>query len=377
MPSISPRIADVGTGFAAFLSPPPSDVVRFTVGQPDFVTPEVIRERAVEALRDGETFYTRSAGSESLCSAVASYLTEYFDIETSMERVLIAPGCKQTILYCLMGLGMPGDEVLLLSPAWPTYDAQIHLLGMKPVHVPVRREDYHPDFEALEDAVSERTKMIIVNSPNNPTGAVYTPEEIGRIVDFAQRHDLWILSDEIYATMTWMDWPHVSPASLPGGAERTMVLGGWSKAWAMTGWRLGFLTGPEQAMQAMFKCHANSASHVPTFAMPAAELALSCHDEVARMGASFGLRRLRMMERLSLIEGLVVPTPEGAFYVLMDVTGTGMDDIEFAQRALEQARVQLVPGSLMQGGEGLCRISYATSMDNIDEGCSRLESWLG
>ncbi len=376
MPSFNKNIDSVGVGFASFFTAPPEDVIRFTVGQPDFSTPEPIRDAAIKSLENGDTFYTRQPGSESLCSAVAKYLREDFNINAEMDRVLIAPGCKQTILYALMGLGNPGEEVMLLSPSWATYDAQIKLLGMTPVHVPVKRENYHPDFEKMEEAVSEKTSMILINSPNNPTGAVYTPEEIKKIIDFAERNDLWILSDEIYATMTWVDWPHVSPASLPGGFERTIVIGGWSKSWAMTGWRLGFLTGPENAMSALFKCHANAATHVPTFLMPAAEVALSCKKEVAEMTNAFRKRRERIIENLEGIKGLRVPTPEGAFYVLMDITETGMDDMTFAKRALDEARVHLIPGSLMEEGNGLVRISYATSIENIDEGCSRLKKWL-
>ena len=376
MPSFNKNMDGVGVGFASFFTPPSPDVIRFTVGQPDFITPKIIRDAAIKSLENGETFYTRQPGSESLCEAVAKYLREKFNINAQMERVLIAPGCKQTILYALMGLGNPGDEVMLLSPSWATYDAQVKLLGMTPIHVPVKRDNYHPDFEAMEAAVSEKTTMILINSPNNPTGAVYTPDEISKIIDFAERHDLWILSDEIYATMTWVDWPHVSPASLPGGFERTIIISGWSKSWAMTGWRLGFMTGPQNAMDAMFKCHANASTHVPTFLMPAAELALSCHNEVAEMTNAFKERRERIIKQLDGIKGLHIPTPEGAFYVLMDVTGTGMDDMTFAKRALEEARVHLIPGSLMEKGDGLVRISYATSIENIDEGCSRLKKWL-
>ena len=149
MPSINKNIENVGVGFASFFTPPPPDVIRFTVGQPDFVTPEIIRNKVKESLENGETFYTRQPGSESLCESVANYLEEKFGINTNMERVLIAPGCKQTILYALMGLGNPGEDVMLLSPSWATYDAQIKLLGMTPIHVPVKREDYHPDFDAM------------------------------------------------------------------------------------------------------------------------------------------------------------------------------------------------------------------------------------
>ncbi|RAH14512.1 MAG: pyridoxal phosphate-dependent aminotransferase [Methanobacteriota archaeon] len=376
MPSFNKNIDQVGVGFASFFTAPPPDVIRFTVGQPDFTTPKKIRNRAIRSLENGETFYTRQAGSESLCEAVANYLKNNFKINTCMERVLIAPGCKQTILYALMGLGNPGDEVMLLSPSWATYDAQITLLGMTPVHVPVRRDNYHPDFKSMEEAISEKTTMILINSPNNPTGAVYTAEELKKIVEFAECHDLWIISDEIYATMTWVDWPHISPSTLHGGYERTIVIGGWSKSWAMTGWRLGFMTGPKNAMDAIFKCHANAATHVPTFLMPAAELALTCKNEVDDMTRAFRQRREVIIEGLKDIKGIKVPNPEGAFYVLMDITGTGMDDMTFAQRALDEARVHLIPGSLMKKGEGLIRISYATDIEKIKEGCARIKNWL-
>ena len=151
MPSFNKNIDSVGVGFASFFTAPPEDVIRFTVGQPDFSTPEPIRDAAIKSLENGDTFYTRQPGSESLCSAVAKYLREDFNINAEMDRVLIAPGCKQTILYALMGLGNPGEEVMLLSPSWATYDAQIKLLGMTPVHVPVKRENYHPDFEKMPE----------------------------------------------------------------------------------------------------------------------------------------------------------------------------------------------------------------------------------
>lgn len=375
MPEINRSLEHVGIGFAAFLAPPGPEVIRFTVGQPDFDTPKPVVEEVKAALDRGETAYTRTQGSVELCEAVAKHLSKH-DITAVPDDVLVTPGCKQAVLYSLMATLDAGDEVLLLSPAWPSYDGMLKLLDCVPVHVPVKRENYHPDFDALEAAVSSKTKAILLNSPNNPTGAVYNPEEIQRIVDFAIKHDLWILDDMIYATLVWTDYPYTSPASLEGGAERTITIGGWSKGWAMTGWRLGWITGPKRVMDGVKKINVSAATHVATFMMPAAAVALSLEEETAMMAASFKERRGLMHTLLSELPGVVVPKPEGAFYAFCDITGTGMDDLEFATRALEEASVQLIPGSLIEGGEGFVRISYAASTDDIHEGVRRLKEWL-
>lgn len=375
MPEVNPVLAQVGSGFAAFLAPPGPEVVRFTVGQPDFDTPLPVVNEAKAALDRGETAYTRPQGSEAVCEAVQSHLAQ-FDIDVLAQNVVVTPGCKQALFYGMMAVLAPGDEALLLSPAWPSYDGMVRLTGALPVHVPVRRDNYHPDFDRLEAAVNENTKAIILNSPNNPTGAVYTPEETKRLVEFAVKHDLWILDDMIYSTLVWSDIGYTSPCAFKGGHERTITIGGWSKGWAMTGWRLGWIAGPTEVMNGVKTINVSAATHVPTFLMPAAAKALSLVDEVNVMKQSFAERRVLMHQGLSALPGFVVPEPEGAFYILCDITGTGMNDIEFAQQALEHAKVQVIPGSLMQGGEGLIRISYATSVDNIREGIRRLREWL-
>ena len=375
MPEVNPVLAQVGSGFAAFLAPPGPEVIRFTVGQPDFDTPLPVVNEAKAALDRGETAYTRPQGSEAVCEAVQSHLAQ-FDIDVLAQNVVVTPGCKQALFYGMMAVLAPGDEALLLSPAWPSYDGMVRLTGALPVHVPVRRDNYHPDFDRLEAAVNENTKAIILNSPNNPTGAVYTPEETKRLVEFAVKHDLWILDDMIYSTLVWSDIGYTSPCAFKGGDERTITIGGWSKGWAMTGWRLGWIAGPTEVMNGVKTINVSAATHVPTFLMPAAAKALSLVDEVNVMKQSFAERRVIMHQGLASLPGFIVPEPEGAFYILCDITGTGMNDIEFAQQALEHAKVQVIPGSLMQGGEGLIRISYATSVDNIHEGIRRLREWL-
>ena len=375
MPKISPAFSKIGRGFAAYLAPPEPDVIRFTVGQPDFDTPDVVVQSAVDALHRGETAYTRSQGSASLCEAVTNHL-HTLQINSDPEDVVITPGCKQALLYALMTTITPGDEVLLLAPAWPSYDGMIRIFGGVPIHVPVSRPSYHPDFEALESSITERTKAIMLNSPNNPTGAVYTPDEVEQIAAFAEKHDLWIIDDMIYSTLVWTEHDYTSPINFDGGETRTITVGGWSKGWAMTGWRMGWITGPPELMEAVKTCQTSAATHIPTFLMPAGEVALQLEDETKEMAESFAMRRTVMHEGINKLPGISAPEPEGAFYILADVSGTGMTDIEFADRALAKARVQVIPGSLMQGGEGLIRLSYATSLENIEEGIERLSRWL-
>ena len=375
MPDISSRYEGLGVGFAPYLQPPGPEVVRWTVGEPGFDTPSEIIEAAIKGLEQGNTKYTRGPGSMELCQAVSDYLAKHHSVEVGAEDVVITPGAKQALLYSFMITTMPGDEAILLAPSWASYEPMLELIGAVPVNVAVHKDNFHPDLDAIRAAVTEKTRMILVNSPCNPTGAVFTPTELQEIVDIAVEHDLWIVSDEIYARLVWMDYPHVSPYALTGGSERTLIVNGWSKSWAMTGMRLGFLTGPSDAMGAAMKSQANSASHVPTFLMHAAAVALDCDDSVEEFNREYLKRREIMTEGLSEIPGLRVVEPEGAFYVFVDVTGTGMTDIEFADGALE-AGVQLIPTSLITGGEGFVRISYATDEEAIHEGLRRLRAWL-
>ncbi len=375
MPEISSRFDGLGVGFAPYLQPPGPEVVRWTVGEPGFSTPDEILNAAIKELEEGNTKYTRGAGSMELCQAVADYLSKHHDIVVTAEDVVVTPGAKQAMLYSFLITTMPGDEAILLAPSWASYEPMLEFIGAVPVHVPVRKEDFHPDLQAIRDAVTDKTRMILLNSPCNPTGAVFTPDEIQGILDIAIEHDLWIVSDEIYSRMVWVDWPHVSPAALPGGKERTIVVNGWSKSWAMTGMRLGFLTGPRNAVKAAVKSQANSASHVPTFMMEAARVALSCDDAVMKFNREYRKRRVMMRDGLSSLPGIRVVEPEGAFYIFADVTGTGMSDTEFADGALE-AGVQLIPASLVTGGEGFIRVSYATGEEAIEEGLGRLRNWL-
>ena len=375
MPRVSSRFEGLGVGFAPYLQPPGPDIVRWTVGEPGFETPQEIIESAIEGLRNGRTKYTRGPGSMELCQSVANYLGLHHGIDVTADDIVVTPGAKQALLYSFLITTMPGDEAILLAPSWASYEPMLEFIGAVPVHVQVKMDNFHPDLEAIRDAVTDRTKMILINSPCNPTGAVFTPQEISEIVEIAVENDLWIVSDEIYARMVWVDWPHVSPATVPGGKERTIVINGWSKSWAMTGMRVGFLTGPEKAVQAAKKSQANSASHIPTFLMEAARVALECEESVKSFNKEYRIRREIMREGLDSITGIRVPEPEGAFYLFADISGTGLTDIEFADGALE-AGVQLIPASLITGGRGFVRVSYAADEEAIHEGLARLRSWL-
>jgi len=375
MPTLNDSVGSVGRGFAAFLTPPPEGTVRFTVGQPDFRTPDSVVDIAKAALDDGQHGYTRSQGSEEVCEAVANHLTKY-GIETNSLDVVVSPGCKQALLYAMMSCLNAGDEVILFAPAWPSYDGMLKLIGAVPVHVPVNRSNYHPNIDAVRAAITSRTKAMIINSPNNPTGAVYFPAEVEELTDIAIENDLWIFDDMIYSDLVYSDHKYLSPATLDGGFERTLTIGGWSKIWAMTGWRLGWITGPSEVMEAVKTCQASAASHVPTFLMGAGAKALTLEEEPQAFFEEFKQRREVFHALLEDIPGINAPKPEGAFYILADITETGMDDVEFATKALEEANVQLVPGSLMPGGEGLVRMSYGTSLEQIHEGCRRLKQWL-
>ena len=375
MPSINKRLADVGRGFAAFLTPPPEGIIRFSVGQPNFRTPDAVVSAAKDALDQGLHGYTRSQGTEELCSAVSNHLTQY-GIEIGGENIVITPGCKQALLYAMMTCLEPGDEVILLAPAWPSYDGMLRLIGAIPIHVPVNRDNYHPDLDAVKNAITSKTKALLINSPNNPTGAVYFPDEVKALTEICIENDMWIFDDMVYATMVWSDHPYVAPASLPGGAERTLTIGGWSKGWAMTGWRLGWISGPKLVMEGVKTCQASSASHIPTFLMPAAECAIRSEEEPLKMAKEFRERMDIFHALLSEIPGIEAPAPEGAFYILADIRGTGMTDIEFAEQALSQAKVQVIPASLMESGEGLIRFSGGCSIEQIQEGVERLRQWL-
>ena len=376
MPNIPKHLENLRGGFKAFLSPPPEGVVRLTVGEPAFDTPKDISDAAINAILDGDTHYTRGEGSEELCNAWASYLRSKWSIPVQDDGIIVTPGAKQALLYAFMVAAEPGDEVVLMAPCWPTHVEQVELVGATPILVHCNAPSFHPNLNLVREAITEKTSAILINSPNNPTGAVYTPKEMAEIVELAIKHDLWIISDEIYTELIWNDTEHVSPAATPGGFERTLTVTGPSKTHAMTGWRVGVFAAPTNVAKVVGRLQGNTCSHIPSFLMPAAELAAKDWSVVSEFRIDYIRRKDLMMDLLKEIPALNASEPEGAFYVMVDVRDTGMDATTFAKRAMEEALVQVIPLDALPGGEGYVRLSYAAEDSAIEEGLKRLRSWL-
>ena len=376
MPNIPNHLVNLRGGFKAFLAPPPENVVRLTVGEPAFDTPSSISEAAINAIRDGDTHYTRGEGRESLCSAWASHLRNRWNIPVEDEGIVITPGAKQALLYAMMVAAEPGDEVILMAPSWPTHIEQVELVGATPVLVKCERPSFHPNLADVAAAITPQTSAIIINSPNNPTGAVYTPDEIRSLVKLAVENDLWIISDEIYTELIWNDTEHLAPAAVEGGFERTLTVTGPSKTHAMTGWRVGVLAVPTNVARVVGRLQGNTCSHIPSFLMPAAEIAANDWSAVQEFRGDYLRRRALMMGLIDQIPSLNASEPEGAFYIMVDVTDTGMDAKTFAKRAMDEALVQVIPLDSLLGGEGYVRLSYAADDDIIREGVKRLGDWL-
>ena len=376
MPSIPSHLENLRGGFKAFLAPPPEGVVRLTVGEPAFDTPSDISDAAINAIREGDTHYTRGEGRKSLCTAWASHLRERWNIPVEDEGIVITPGAKQGLLYAMMVAAEPGNEVVLMAPPWPTHVEQVELVGATPIFVECEQPNFHPNLDNITAAITPRTSAILINSPNNPTGAVYTPELIRGIVELAVEHDLWIISDEIYTELIWNEAEHLAPASVEGGFERTLTVTGPSKTHAMTGWRVGVLAAPTQVANVVGRLQGNTCSHIPSFLMPAAEVAANNWEAVAEFRDDYVRRRALMIELIEAIPSMNASDPEGAFYMMVDVRETGMDATTFATRAMEEALVQVIPLDSLPGGEGHIRLSYAAEDHVIEEGLKRLANWL-
>ncbi len=376
MPDIPDYLKRLKGGFKAFLSPPPEGVVRLTVGEPGFDTPKNIAGAATTALMAGDTHYTRGEGREELCTAWASHLRSRWKIPVEDDGIVITPGAKQALLYAFMVAVQEGDEVILLAPCWPTHAEQVELVGGVPVFVRCEAPTFHPRVDMIREAITEKTSAIVINTPNNPTGAVYTPQEMIAIVELAIKHDLWIISDEIYTELIWNDTEYIAPASVLGGFERTLTVTGPSKTHAMTGWRIGVFAAPTSVAKVVGRLQGNTCSHIPSFLMPAAELAAKDWSSVEMFRGEYIRRKELMLDLLQQIPSLSASEPEGAFYVMVDVRQTGMDAATFAKRAMDEALVQVIPLDSLPGGEGYIRLSYAADDDVIREGIGRLRSWL-
>jgi aspartate aminotransferase len=357
------------------------DVVSFAAGEPDFNTPEAICDAAVAALRAGFTKYTPSAGIKELREAIAIKLERDNRVKVSQEQVVVSCGAKHSVYNSMMVLLDPGDEVILIAPYWMTYAEQIRLAGGVPVVVHTRAEaGFVPSYEDVRAKIGSKTRAILVNSPSNPTGAVFPRETIKEIGALALRHGLWIVSDEIYERLVYGETHHSFAALGRDIAERTITIGGCSKSYAMTGWRIGFAAAPLDVAVAMASFQDQVTSNPTSFAQKGAlEAFRMSGEQIDAMRDEFAARRELMLGLLAEIPGLRTPEPKGAFYVFPDVSaflgGKVRDDEEMAAYLLEDAEVATVPGSVFEGPNHL-RLSYAASREQICEGVRRIRSAL-
>ncbi|MGH7738489.1 MAG: pyridoxal phosphate-dependent aminotransferase [Candidatus Tyrphobacter sp.] len=346
-------------------------VVHMEIGEPDFDTPEHIKQAAAAALQEGYTHYTPSAGIVELREAVAESAgrRRRIDPPFSAENVVITPGAKPAIWNTMCALLDPGDEFVYFDPAYPAYASAASYLQANVIAIPLREErNWRMDLDELERRVSDRTKLLVINSPHNPTGGVLEIEDLERIAALAQRHDFLVLADEIYSRNFYFDREYVSIASLPGMRERTIVVDGFSKAYAMTGWRLGYAIVPESLAKIITLFNNNTFSCVATFVQRAGIAALRGPDEpVRRMNATFRERRDRIVAGLNAIDGLSCTVPEGAFYAFPNVTKIASDGRKLASFLLDEAGVACTSGAAFgKAGEGYLRFSYAASLEDID-----------
>jgi aspartate/methionine/tyrosine aminotransferase len=346
-------------------------VVHMEIGEPDFDTPEHIKQAAVEALYAGYTHYTPSAGMADLRATIAEYAGAFRNIEPGYtpENVVISPGAKPVIWNTLCSLLDPGDEFVYFDPAYPAYASAASYLEAKVTAIPLREErGWRMDLDELERCVSDRTKLLVINSPHNPTGGVLLPEDLERIAALAQRHDFLVLADEIYSRNFYTEGVYVSIAALPGMRERTIVVDGFSKAYAMTGWRLGYALMPEALAEVVTLFNNNTFSCVASFVQQAGIAALRGPDAPVReMNATFHKRRDRIVAGLNKIPGLSCTLPEGAFYAFPNVSRITKDDRALARFLLDEAGVACTGGSAFgKAGNGYLRFSYAASIEDID-----------
>jgi len=358
------------------------DIVSLGVGEPDFDTPWHISRAAVTCLENGGTHYTSNLGTPSLRESIARYLVRRFDASFDWRNeILVTVGVSEAIDLAIRAICSPGDEVLYHEPCFVSYAPTVRLAHAVPVPVETRSEDdFRLTVSALERKVTPKTRAILLNFPCNPTGATLSREEMFEILAFAERHDLIVLADEVYSELNYEveDAPLPSFAGFPEHKDRVILLNGFSKSWAMTGYRLGYACGPVDVIDAMMKIHQYGIMSAPTLSQAAGVEAMDHGDaDVQRMKREYRRRRDRLVSALNAM-GLATVTPKGAFYIFPDIRTTGMDDETFALRLLQEQGVACVPGSAFgASGAGFVRMSYATSLDKIDLAIERLGRFLG
>jgi aspartate aminotransferase len=374
--------AYVVLGAARELEAAGHDVVHLEIGEPDMPTPPHVVEACVQALRDGRTRYALAAGVPELRDAIARSLAAR-GVRAAAENVVVTPGAKPMLFCAALALIDPGDEVLTPDPGFPIYESVVRLAGGRPVYYPLdETRAFAPDVDAIAQRITPRTRVIVLNLPHNPTGGIATREDLARLADLAQRHDLWVISDEVYGRIRYDD-TYDSIAGLPGMAERTFIVDGFSKTYSMTGWRLGYGVMPQRLAEPVTTLVINNVSCTATFVQYAGLAALTGpQDPVTRMVAGLRGKRDLLVRGLNAIEGVACATPSGAFYCFADIRGilerTGMTCEPFAERLLAEAHVAVLAGTAFgPGGTGHLRLCYAIEPAQIELALDRMRSWVG
>ena len=354
------------------------DICSFSAGEPDFDTPDHIKAAAVEALRLGKTKYGPAPGEPKLREAIARKLQQENSLPFNPENIIVTNGGKHSLYNLMMALIEAGDEVIIPAPFWVSYPEMVKLAGGRPVIVPTTAETgYRITPAQLQQAITPRTKLFMLNSPSNPTGMVYTSEEIHALAQVVVETDILVVSDEIYEKLLYDDAQHISIGSIsPDVFDRTIISSGFAKAYAMTGWRVGYLAGPTTLIKAMNTIQGHSTSNVCTFAQYGAIAALeNSQDCVEQMRLAFAERRQVMLDNINAIPGLSCPKPDGAFYVFPDISKVGLTSLEFCDALLSEYQVAVIPGIAFAADQHI-RLSYATDMTTIERGLERLATFV-
>lgn len=352
-------------------------VIHMEIGRPDFDTPEKIKKAACDSLAKGNVFYTSNYGTPELRKAIAEWELEKNHVAYDPSEVLVTVGVGEGTYASMAAFLEEGDEVLVPNPVWLNYIHVPSSLGAKPVTYHLKEENnYQIDLEELESKITDRTRMIVIVDPSNPTGGVFSRETLERLAEIAVRHDLLVLSDEIYEQLVYDGAEHISIASLPGMKERTITLSGCSKAYSMTGWRLGYMCAPKEIIQACVRVHQYTITCASSFVQEAAVTALKeCDEDVDAMRREYQRRKDYVVKALNEIDGISCNNPKGAFYIFVNIKKLGKTSMEMAEYLLETAKVALVPGSAFgDGGEGYLRISYACGYEELTEACDRIKT---
>jgi aminotransferase len=354
------------------------DVISLGIGEPDFATPDSILQAGIRSLQSGKTHYTSNSGTLELRQALSKHIQERYGVSYDPQKELvITVGVSEALYLALTAILNPGEEVIIPTPCFVAYQAEVSLAGGVPVEIPSRMEDnFQPRPADIEAAITPRTKAILIGYPNNPTGAVVSRKILAEILELAERYDLIVLSDEIYDQLVY-GISHVCFPALPGARGRTLLLGGFSKDYAMTGWRIGYAAGPAELIKGLLRIHQYTIMCAPTTAQDAAlEALLHGQQYVDDMAAEYNRRRKLIVGGLNDV-GLPTFEPRGAFYAFPKITASGMDEEAFAQKLLEEERVAVIPGSAFgAGGEGFVRCSYATAYEDIEEALRRMERFM-